>query len=87
MRRLPRRPGVPDRQAEVTIKRGLRDATARANGLFVAPVAKEAEIRVIADSVSLPLNVLAWAGLPGAAALAKLGARRLSAGSSISLLT
>ena len=43
-----------------------------------------AEIRSIAAAAGLPLNVLAWPGLPPAAELQKLGVRRLSAGSAIS---
>ena len=36
-----------------------------------------------ADTVPLPLNVMAWPGLADAAGLGKLGVRRLSAGSAI----
>lgn len=71
------------REAEETIKRGLRYAGAGADGLFVPGAFKNEEIRVIAESVTLPINVMAWPGLPDAAGLAKLGVRRLSSGSAI----
>jgi 2-methylisocitrate lyase-like PEP mutase family enzyme len=40
-------------------------------------------IAAIAGAIELPLNVLAWPGLAPAAELARLGVRRLSAGSAI----
>ena len=41
------------------------------------------EIRAVAADAGLPLNVMAWPGLPAASDLARLGVRRLSAGSGI----
>jgi len=57
---------------------------AGASGIFVPGAIDPADIRAIAASAGLPLNVLAWPGLPAAAELAELGVRRLSAGSGIS---
>ncbi|MGZ5967388.1 MAG: isocitrate lyase/PEP mutase family protein [Polyangiales bacterium] len=54
-----------------------------ADGLFVPKVLDEADIRAIASATELPLNVLAWQGLPSLAELRALGVRRLSAGSGI----
>jgi 2-methylisocitrate lyase-like PEP mutase family enzyme len=72
----------PDRVAE-TLARAARYRDAGADGLFVPKVVAPDEIRKIASSAGLPLNVLAWPGLPPAAELSELGVRRLSAGSAI----
>jgi 2-methylisocitrate lyase-like PEP mutase family enzyme len=73
----------PDRVAE-TCARAARYKAAGASGIF-APAAREpTAIAAIARAVELPLNVLAWPGLPPVAELAALGVRRLSAGSAIS---
>jgi 2-methylisocitrate lyase-like PEP mutase family enzyme len=72
----------PDRVAETLVRARLyRDAGA--DGLFVPKVVDRAEIREIASSAGLPLNVLAWSGLPPSTELAALGVRRLSAGASL----
>jgi len=63
--------------------RASRYRDAGASGIFVPAVVEPAAITAIARAVELPLNVLAWSGLPPLAELAPLGARRLSAGSSI----
>jgi len=65
----------------LTRARLYRDAGA--SGLFVPGVCEPSEIRAIAAGAGLPLNVMAWPGLPAAAELAQLGVRRLSAGSGI----
>jgi 2-methylisocitrate lyase-like PEP mutase family enzyme len=49
----------------------------------VPKVLDPAAIAAIARAALLPLNVIAWPGLPPVAELASLGVRRLSAGSSI----
>jgi len=71
-----------DRVAETQTRAALY-ARAGADGLFVPAVTDPSEIRTIASSTSLPLNILARTGLPPASALAPLGVRRLSAGSSL----
>jgi len=71
-----------DRVAE-TLARAARYRDAGADGLFVPKVVASEEIREIASSAGLPLNVLAWPGLAPATELAELGVRRLSAGSAI----
>jgi 2-methylisocitrate lyase-like PEP mutase family enzyme len=50
-------------------------------------VSAPAEIEELAAGAGLPLNVLATPGLPAAAELARLGVRRLSAGSGIAQAT
>ncbi len=73
----------PDEQVAETIRRGQLYARAGADGLFVPGLRVEADIRAVVAGVDLPLNVMAWGGLPVAAYLGKLGVRRLSAGSAI----
>ena len=73
-----------DRRVDETLARAERYRAAGADGIFVPGVADSAEIRTIASAVQLPLNVLAWPGLPPGPALVALGVRRLSAGSALS---
>lgn len=73
---------APDRVRE-TCARAAKLRAAGADGLFVPGVVDAEEIRTLAAEVVLPLNVLARAGVPNAAALGQLGARRLSAGSGL----
>ena len=74
---------VPERQVEETLARAARYRTAGADGIFVPGVVDGPTIRSIVEAVKMPLNVLARPGLPAAPELAKLGVRRLSAGSGI----
>ncbi len=71
-----------ERVAE-TLARAKLYRNAGASGLFVPGLRDPEEIRAIAAGAGLPLNVMAWPGLPAAAELAHLGVRRLSAGSGI----
>jgi len=71
-----------DRVAE-TLSRARRWRDAGADGIFVPKAVEADALREIAGSVGLPVNVLAWPGLPPASELAGLGIRRVSAGSSI----
>jgi 2-methylisocitrate lyase-like PEP mutase family enzyme len=70
-------------RVEETLARAKRYREAGASGIFVPGVVQPAEIRAIASAAGLPLNVLAWPDLPPAAELARLGVRRLSAGSGV----
>jgi 2-methylisocitrate lyase-like PEP mutase family enzyme len=69
--------------AEV-LKRARIYREAGADGLFVPGITDATQIREVAAGTELPLNVMAFPGLPSLAELAKLGVRRLSAGSAIS---
>lgn len=71
----------PERRVAETLARAARYREAGADGIFVPGVAERGEIRELAAGVGLPLNVLARPGVPAAAELEALGARRLSAGS------
>lgn len=66
-----------------TLRRAKLYREAGASGLFVPGLAKPDEIRAVTAGIDLPVNLLAVPGLPAAAELAKLGVRRLSAGSGI----
>jgi len=68
-------------RAAETLVRAARYRDAGADGIFVPKLVAPDAIREIAAAAGLPLNVLAWPGLPPAAELAALGVRRLSVGS------
>lgn len=74
----------PRRVAE-TLARAARYRDAGADGIFAPGLVDPQEIRALVEGVRLPLNVLARPKLPPAPELAKLGVRRLSAGSAISM--
>lgn len=71
-----------DRVAE-TRTRGAHYRDAGASGLFVPGIVEQEEIAAIAREVTLPLNVMSAEGLAPPEELAKVGVRRLSAGSAI----
>lgn len=64
-------------------RRGAVYAAAGADGLFTPGLTDEGDIRAMVAATPLPLNLLAYPGLPDARTLAGLGVRRLSAGSGI----
>jgi 2-methylisocitrate lyase-like PEP mutase family enzyme len=75
---------VPDDKAyDEAVRRARLYREAGANSIFVPAVSEAAVIEKLVKAVVLPLNVLAWPGLPDGVTLQKLGVRRLSAGSGI----
>jgi 2-methylisocitrate lyase-like PEP mutase family enzyme len=75
---------VPEGQrVQETIRRAAIYRSAGADGIFVPALADPKQIAEIVPAVSLPLNLMAWPGLPDAAELKKLGVRRLSSGAGI----
>lgn len=64
-------------------RRGAIYAAAGADGLFTPGLTDAADIAEMVGKTALPLNLLAYPGLPDARALEGLGVRRLSAGSGI----
>ncbi|HZV04651.1 MAG TPA: isocitrate lyase/phosphoenolpyruvate mutase family protein [Gemmataceae bacterium] len=64
-------------------RRAERYRAAGADGLFVPGVVVPSDIAALCTGVGLPLNVLAWPGLPAVAELKRLGVRRFSAGSTL----
>jgi 2-methylisocitrate lyase-like PEP mutase family enzyme len=76
---------VPDEAKAVeTLSRAAIYQAAGADGLFVPALAEATQIAQITARADLPVNLLAWSGLPKAGELVELGVRRLSAGSGIS---
>ncbi|MCR5874082.1 isocitrate lyase/phosphoenolpyruvate mutase family protein [Phenylobacterium sp. J426] len=61
-----------------TIARAERYRAAGADGIFVPGPADADLIGRLAGEIHLPLNVMAWPGMPAAARLQALGVRRLS---------
>jgi 2-methylisocitrate lyase-like PEP mutase family enzyme len=72
-----------ERRVEETLARAERYRAAGADGIFVPGLSEPAEIRAVSGAARLPLNVMAWRGLPPAAELEALGVRRLSAGAGL----
>lgn len=72
--------GLAEGEAAVaeSLRRGTLYREAGADGLFTPYIVEEAHIAAIAADCGLPLNVMARPGLPVAATLEALGARRLS---------
>jgi 2-methylisocitrate lyase-like PEP mutase family enzyme len=66
-----------------TIARARRYRDAGADSIFVPGFVEDAAIGQLVRDVVLPLNLLAWSGLPPADRLKTLGVRRLSAGAGI----
>lgn len=69
-----------------TVARAKRYASAGADGIFVPDLTQRDAIRSVAESVDLPLNLLAAPSLAPASELFELGVRRISAGSSLAKL-
>jgi len=74
---------APELRVEETLRRARLYAEAGADGLFAAGARIPGEIAAICAGTQLPVNLLALPGLPLAPELARLGVRRLSAGSGI----
>jgi 2-methylisocitrate lyase-like PEP mutase family enzyme len=75
---------APGRRVEEALARAARYRDAGANGLFVPGVTDAGEIAALVADAAMPINVLAWSGLPDLDRLRSLGVRRFSAGSAIS---
>ena len=75
---------VPAEQAyDETVRRARLYREAGASSIFAPALTDIADLTRLVKDVVLPLNVLAWPGLADAAALQRIGVRRLSAGSGI----
>lgn len=66
------------------IRRGKLYKGAGADGFFAPGVTDAADMRVIAQAIDLPLNILFFPGVPSYAEMRAAGVRRLSAGAGIS---
>ena len=74
-----------ERAFDETVARAAQYREAGASSIFVPALTDLPAIEKMVTAVVLPLNVLAWAGLPDGAALEKAGVRRLSAGSGLGM--
>lgn len=72
-----------ERAYDETVSRARLYREAGANSIFVPALVEAGVIEKLVKAVVLPLNLLAWPGLPDGATLQRLGVRRLSAGSGI----
>jgi 2-methylisocitrate lyase-like PEP mutase family enzyme len=76
--------GTPESRIDEAISRAERYQSAGADGIFIPGLCEKADIEAVASRAKMPLNVMAWADLPPANELSKLGVRRLSSGQTIS---
>lgn len=74
---------APAQQLSETIARASLFEQAGADGIFAPGMVAADEIATLCKAVRLPVNLLAWNGLPEKEELARLGVKRLSAGSGI----
>jgi 2-methylisocitrate lyase-like PEP mutase family enzyme len=70
-----------DATFEEALRRAALYTEAGADGLFVPALLDAERLRAFCSRVTLPVNALAFRGLPPPAELARLGVRRLTAGS------
>ena len=75
--------GAPEGRVDEALRRGEAYRAAGADGLFAPGLTDRDGIARLVAGTPLPVNLLAWPDLPGAADLERLGVRRLSAGSGI----
>src|ERR1041385_6337284 len=75
--------GTPESRAGETIDRASRYRNAGADGIFIPGLYEPSAINAIVPEVKMPVNVMAYPGLPSAEELKKLGVQRLSSGTSI----
>ena len=66
-----------------TVKRAKIYRDAGADSIFIPMAVEDALLARFVKAIDAPLNFLAWPGLPPAARLKEIGARRLSAGSGL----
>jgi 2-methylisocitrate lyase-like PEP mutase family enzyme len=76
----------PSRAVAETVARAARYREAGCDGIFVPGLREPAEIEAIVQGIApLPVNVFVRPGVPPAAALKRLGVRRLSAGGALAM--
>jgi 2-methylisocitrate lyase-like PEP mutase family enzyme len=75
--------GAPETRVAEALRRGAIYQAAGADGLFAPGLVDPDGIAELTAGTALPVNLLAYPGLPGASELERLGVRRLSAGSGL----
>ncbi|GAA4723101.1 isocitrate lyase/PEP mutase family protein [Phytohabitans rumicis] len=79
------RVGDPATRLRETLDRASAYVAAGADGVFVPGVTDPATVAELSASIAVPLNILAGPGAPTIAELGRLGAARVSVGSSVAL--
>ena len=74
--------GLPHARTE-TLRRARRFEAAGADGVFVPGICDPDDIQIVAEAISLPLNVMVVPGLPDMGRLAELGVARVSLGNCV----
>lgn len=74
-----------DMRVSETLQRAEIYKSPGADGIFVPGVSQPAELQVLCEKITLPVNVMALPSLPPLAELNALGVKRLSAGIAISI--
>src|SRR6266481_5231029 len=69
--------GSPESRTRETIDRAARYRDAGADGIFIPGLSEPSAIRAIVSEVEMPVNLMAYPGLPAAKELRKLGVQRL----------
>lgn len=75
--------GAAEGRVAEALRRAAIYAAVGADGFFAPGLVEAAGIAALTAGTPLPVNLLAFPGLPGAAELERLGVRRLSAGSGL----
>ncbi len=75
--------GLDDGTSETTIDRALALVDAGADGIFVPGVGDSATIKLLADRIPVPLNVMTGGGGLSVSQAVEAGARRISVGMAI----
>ena len=75
--------GEAGARVDEAARRGAIYRAAGADGLFAPGLTDEADIARLVRATDMPLNLLAFPGLPDARTLEQMGVRRLSAGSGV----
>jgi 2-methylisocitrate lyase-like PEP mutase family enzyme len=75
--------GAPAGRVDEAVRRAVIYQAAGADGLFAPGLVDPEGIATLVGGTALPVNLLAFPGLPKAETLERLGVRRLSAGSGL----
>ncbi|MFJ5780076.1 isocitrate lyase/phosphoenolpyruvate mutase family protein [Streptomyces sp. NPDC093094] len=68
---------------DLTLERAAAFVAAGADGVFVPGAVDPETVKLLADGIDAPLNIMAGPGAPAVAELAALGVARISAGASL----
>ncbi|MGC0328485.1 2-methylisocitrate lyase-like PEP mutase family enzyme [Streptomyces sp. SAI-170] len=72
-------------EVDLTLERAAAFVAAGADGIFVPGAVDPGTVKLLADGIDAPLNVMAGPGAPSVAELAALGVARVSVGAGLAL--